>query len=281
MTLKSLRNNRNAVFILLPFCGGAIGSVLAELAPNIPKDLLPGLLRAIITVAMWSALISIPLTLALFWSDIVYRHGKLFNWKTISQALLIGAVVGAVSGGVAQTIYSVGPASGMIKHLVLRSLCWGIMGGLLGGGLSMRVPNLGVLRGASGGLIGGTLGGLGFVALITILPQFLGRMAGVGILGAALGLAIVTVEKMFRAASLTVIWGPGETSSITLGATPVTIGSGDDHVMIGGIPPKAFQLWVEQGKVFCKVQQTGKQAEMKDGNVFIAGRVQLKISIQS
>lgn len=281
MKLTTLRNNRNAVFIAVPFCGGALGSVFAELAPGSLSLSLSRFWFAVIQVAVWSALISIPLALALFWSDVIYRRGKLFNWKLISLSLTTGAIVGAVSGAGAQCIYSAGPASGLIKHVVLRSLCWGIMGGLLGWALSMRVPNLGAARGALGGAVGGILGGLGFVGLITIHPHFLGRLAGVGILGASLGLAIVTVEKLFRTATLAVTWGPGESSSITLGATPVTIGGGDDHVLIRGQSPKAFQLRVEAGKVFCTIQQTGQQAELNNGSTFIVGRLQFEIATRT
>ena len=275
--LTRLRSNRKAIFIALPFCGGALGSILAELFPaSLPLPLSKYLLT-IIHVSIWSALISMPLTLALFWSDLIYRRGRLFNWKIISQALIAGAVVGAVSGGVAQCVYSLNLGSGVIKHVILRSLCWGIMGGLLGAGLSLRVPNLGAVRGALAGVVGGILGGIGFVALITILPQFLGRMVGVGILGASLGFVIVTVEQYFRSASLAVLWGPRETTSITLGPKPVSIGGGEDHVWLKGLPAKAYLVWMEHGKIFCRDQQVGRQVELKDKSTFTVARVQFQI----
>jgi hypothetical protein len=276
--LKSCRNNRTAVFTAVPFCGAALGSLLAELLPGVFTRSASSFLLTIIQIALWSAVVSMPLTLALFWADLIYRRGRLINREIIKQALITGALAGAISGAVAQAVYSIDTGSGLMKHIVIRSLCWGLMGGLLGWRLSVRVPNLGSLRGSIAGLAGGILGGLGFVALTAILPEFLGRMTGVGILGAALGFAIVAVEQLFRSATMSVIWGPRETTTITLGPTPVTIGGGDDHVWLKGLPPKAFVVWIERGKVFCKDQQAGKQTELKDGATFTVAKVQFQIT---
>jgi len=275
--LKSCRNNRTIVFTTVPFAGAALGSLIAELLPT--ALLHPGFLTAILHVSLWSAIVSAPLTLALFWADLIYRRGRLVNREIFKPALLAGAIAGAISGAVAQAVYSLDIGAGPVKNVFIRSLCWGIMGAILGWRTSSRVPNLGSLRGTLAGLGGGILGGLGFVALVSILPEFLGRLIGVGILGAALGLAIITVERLFRAATLNVIWGPREITTLSLGSTPVSIGGGDDHVRLHGIPPRAFLLWIERGRIFCKDQQTGKQTELKDGSTFTVARVQFRITI--
>lgn len=277
--LRTCRNNRTLVFAAVPFAGAALGSLLAEVLPTSLTR--AGFLLTVLHVALWSAIISAPLTLALFWADLIYRRGRLLNREIIKPALITGALAGAISGAVAQAIYSIDLGSGLVKHVLIRSLCWGIMGAILGWRLSARVPNLGSLRGTVAGLAGGILGGLGFVVFVSTLPEFLGRMVGVGILGAALGLAIITVEKLFRTATLHVLWGPRETTTLSLGSTPVSIGGGDDHVWLKGIPPKAFLVWIERGKVFCKDQQTGKQNELRDGSTFTVARVQFRITTTS
>ena len=274
--LITCRNNKIIVFAAVPFAGAAIGSLLAEALPTALAR--SGFLLTLLHVALWSAIISAPLTLALFWADLIYRRGRLLNREIIKPALLTGALAGAISGAVAQAVYSIDIGSGLVKHVLIRSLCWGIMGAILGWRLSTRVPNLGSLRGTLAGLAGGILGGLGFVAFVSTLPEYLGRMVGVGILGAALGLAIITVEKLFRTATLNVLWGPRETTSLSLGITPVSIGGGDDHVWLKGLPPKAIVVWIERGKVFCKDQQTGKQTELKDGATFTVAKVQFQIT---
>ena len=274
--LKTCRNNRTVVFAAVPFAGAALGSLLAEALPTALAR--SGFLLTLLHVALWSAIISAPLTLALFWADLIYRRGRLLNREIIKPALLTGALAGAISGAVAQAVYSIDIGSGLVKHVLIRSVCWGIMGAILGWRLSTRVPNLGSSRGTLAGLAGGILGGLGFVAFVSTLPEFLGRMVGVGILGTALGLAIITVEKLFRTATLNVLWGPRETTSLSLGSTPVSIGGGDDHVWLKGLPPKAFLVWIERGKVFCKDQQTGKQIELKDGASFTVAKVQFQIT---
>jgi len=116
---------------------------------------------------------------------------------------------------------------------------------------------------------------------VSTLPEFLGRMIGIGILGAALGFAIITVEQLFRRATLTVLWGPRETTALSLGGTPISIGGGDDHVWLKGLAPKAFVLWTEHGKVLCRDQQTEKQNEFKNGSTFTVARVQFRITTAS
>jgi uncharacterized membrane protein YeaQ/YmgE (transglycosylase-associated protein family) len=275
--LRVCRNNRTAVFTAVPFAGAALGSILAELLPD---GFAQSPFLIILHVALWSAIISAPLTLALFLADLIYRRGRLNNPEIIKTALLAGAIAGAISGAVAQTIYNIDLGSGLFKNIIVRSLCWGIMGAILGWRLSKRVPNLGPLRGCLAGLVGGIIGGLGFIFTSAIFPEFIGRMLGVGILGAALGVAIITIEQMFRTASLLVRWGPKETTTLNLGATPITIGGGDDHVCLRGIQPKAYSVWVEQGKVFCKDHMAGKQVEVKDKGTFTIARVDFQVSVK-
>jgi len=159
--LTGIRTNRVAVFTAIPFCGAAVGSLLAEALPTALSR--SGFLLTVLHVAFWSAIISAPLTLALFWADLIYRRGRLLNRETFKPALLTGALAGAISGAVAQAVYSIDVGSGLVKHVLIRSLCWGIMGAILGWRLSTRVPNLGSFRGTLAGLAGGALGGLGFV----------------------------------------------------------------------------------------------------------------------
>lgn len=75
------------------------------------------------------------------------------------------------------------------------------MGLLLGWRLAARIPNLERNKALLAGAVGGFVGGLGFVVVSMVLPQFIGRMVGVGVLGTALGLSIVVVELWFRAAT--------------------------------------------------------------------------------
>ena len=99
------------------------------------------------------------------------------------------------------------------------------------------------------------------------------------ILGAAIGYSIALVEELARAASLIVRWGPKETTTISLGTTPVTIGGGDDHVFLRGIPASAYRVWMERGKIFCMDQKSGRQSELKDNSTFTVARVEFQVNL--
>jgi hypothetical protein len=125
------------------------------------------------------------------------------------------------------------------------------------------------------------VGGIAFILLCSVLPELLGRLLGVGLLGAALGLTIVTVEQIFRTASMTVVWAPKETTTVTLGTTPVSIGGGDDHVVIRGLPRRAVVIGMEQGKIFCTELTSGKKTQLKDKSTIDVGKVQIVITAKA
>jgi hypothetical protein len=121
------------------------------------------------------------------------------------------------------------------------------------------------------------VGGIGFLIVGAYLPEVFGRMLGVGILGAMLGLSIVVVEAMFREASLDIIWAPKEQTSITLGPNPVYIGGGDDHVHVAGLPQHAAGVILEQGKIQYVDSSTGKRTDLKDGSRIKIGKIEIVI----
>jgi len=188
-----------------------------------------------------------------------------------------GSTLGFLSGAVAQAAFSVqiGPAA--FHAVVVRIACWGLMGALLGGLLSRPVPNLGLLRGLVAGALGGSLGGTGFLLVGQILPDAIGRLVGVGTLGLALGLAMLVVEKLFREASLEVIWAPNETTNFNLGAQAVTIGGGEDHVFVRGLPPCFASIVFTNGLIEYVEAASGQRSPLKDGSRLEIGKLNLVI----
>jgi hypothetical protein len=187
----------------------------------------------IVTTGFWSAIAASVLATALFAAG-EWHQRRDFRPRHLQKILLFGALAGFVSGAVAQAAYSVEIGSLQFQETFVRIACWALMGALLGALLSRPVPNLGLLRGMFAGAVGGGLGGIGFLLVGTVLPDAIGRLVGIGTLGFALGLAMIVVEKLFREASLEVIWAPNETTSLNLGGQAVTIGGGEDHVFCAG-----------------------------------------------
>ena len=65
------------------------------------------------------------------------------------------------------------------------------------------------------------------------MPETWGRVVGLGSLGLALGLAMYLVENLFREASLEVIWAYNETTRVSLGAQPISVGGDiEDQIFV-------------------------------------------------
>ena len=269
-----MRNNKHILYSGMGFVGGAIGAIFAEL---MPKTLGSSAIGAIFHTAIWSAAFTALLTLGLFSAGEIYNRRKWMSSAILRNALPAGAIAGAIAGAVAQAVYSIQMESGVARELIFKPACWGLMGGCLGWRLSSAIPNLGLGRGVVGGGIGGFFGGLAFIFTAAFLPEMLGRMVGVGLLGASLGLAIITIEALFREAFLEIIWAPKEVTYVTLGSTPVFIGGGDDHVRVVGLPQNAASVVLNQGKIQYTDKVTGKRVELKDGNKLQIGNITIVI----
>ncbi len=268
-----MRNNKHLLYAALGFVGGAGGALLAELVPQGPSSSLGLIFRT----GMWSAASAAVLTLGLFSAGEIYNRRKWISLHTLRKALPVGLIAGAIAGAVAQAVYSIQMESSIARELIFKPACWSLMGGLLGWRLSTAIPNLGLRRGVAAGTLGGFLGGLAFIFAGLFLSAALGRMIGIGLLGAALGLAIVVIEALFREAYLEVIWGPKEVTYVTLGTIPVFIGGGDDHVRVMGLPQNAASVVLNQGKIHYADNAGGKRIELKDGSKLQIGSITIVI----
>ena len=107
--------------------------------------------------------------------------------------------------------------------------------------------------------------------------EMIARLAGIGILGLALGLAVVIAERLFQEASMEIIWLPGQTSRVTLGEKPVTIGSRGDDIVIPGLQSNMAAVVLAGGNVQYIDNKTGKRTNLKNGSKLKIGTVQLVI----
>lgn len=272
--LATLRSNKPLLYLLAGALGGAAGSVLAEFAPGGGPDATP--LALIGITGLWSAIAASVLAAALFVAG-EWHQRRDVRPRNVQKIVLFGALAGFVSGAVAQAAYSVQFGPALFHNIVVRTVCWALMGALLGALLSRPVPNLGLLRGLLAGALGGGLGGVGFLLVGSVLPAAIGRLVGLGTLGFALGLAMIVVEKLFREASLEVIWAPNETTNFNLGAQAVTIGGGEDHVFVRGLPSRFASIAFTNGLIEYVETATGQRTPLKDGSRLEIGRLNLVI----
>ena len=268
-----LRNHKFFLFALLGLAGGAAGALAAEIVPETGREM--G--RLILQTSAWSGVCGGVMAAALFAASEVYHRRCGFFTRQVFRYLRGGVIGGAIAGGVAQAIYTSGMASPEIQNLILQPLCWGLMGLILGWRLASTIPNLSAGRAALAGAIGGTLGGVAFLIASALFAETIGRMVGMGALGAALGLAIVVVDSLFREASLEIVWAPKEVTTVALGSVPVTIGGGDDHIHVTGLSPKTAGVVIEQGIIQYVDFATGRRTDLRDGSKIKIGPIEIVI----
>lgn len=272
----TLASRKWLLFALLGFCGGGAGTVLGGLAPGFGKE--ATLAEICFKTGIWSALVGGPLAVALFWANDIYRHRKLGS-TSVGRGLLSGVIGGLLAGAFAELLFQKIASPGDVSMLIYGA-AWSALGLLLGLALSRSVPNMGYLRGAVAGLLGGALGGGGFAILVGIagLPELIARLAGTGILGASLGLAIVVVDKLFREAALEVFWSPFENSFFNLGSDPIRIGGGaDDEIYVRGLAPGFACFTFTAGLIEYVECESGSRTALKDKSSLQIGSLRLII----
>jgi MFS family permease len=270
--LASLRSNKLALYLLAGMLGGALGALLAEVVNHSAETYA----EVIVQTGLWFGIVASVLAMALFVVGEWHQRRELRPPRALT-VLCFGALAGFIAGGVAEAAFQTDIGSLTFRNYVLRTLCWGLAGALLGALLSRSVPNLGFKRGIAAGLVGGALGGICFLLVSSVLPDVAGRVVGIAALGLALGLAMYVVENLFREASLEVEWAPHETTRVGLGAQPVTIGGGEDHIFVRGLPPHVASIVFSHGHIEHIETASGKRTPLKDGSRLQIGTLQLVV----
>lgn len=122
---------------------------------------------------------------------------------------------------------------------------------------------------------------MAFLLSSALITETIGRMVGIGILGASLGLCIVAAESFLRAAVLEVTWAPNEVTTITLGKTPITIGGGDDHIYVSTLPPGAIQITMHEGVITCSKYDSKQPTQLKNGSEIQIGTISARVKATS
>lgn len=273
--MASIRQNKKLLFGGMGFIGGVVGALLSELtSPGVSRV---SVLARIWGAGIWGAVFAAGILVGLIWALEIYSGRNRPSLNKLGGAVLSGLLAGAIAAGIAQAIFSAHQFASFFALFVFQSGCWGIAGGILGWRFSRSIPNLGGGRAALAGLIGGWIGGMGFLIVSSLFAEVLGRALGIGILGAGLGLAMVIVEELCREAALEVIWAPKETTVLSLGARPISIGGGDDHVYVRGLPQRSATLQLTEGKIQYTDTSTGKKTEFRDGSRIKIGNIEMVV----
>ncbi|MEG4494107.1 hypothetical protein [Microcoleus sp. D3_18_C4] len=264
-----MKRNLSALKKALQFgISGAVGGFVGNLITEPFMQRLPGsesFFDSVLSTGRWFGLVGGGIATAIMFGYYYYIKGKPQIKQALKNGGLFGLIAGAISGAIAEGIYS-GIGDG--NNELLRVICWGIAGSLLGLGLAQRIPNLGALRGTGGGGVGGVLGGCLFILFAYNLSGTAGRLAGCAAIGFWIGIMLVVAETLFNKAWLVISYDTGANRTLTLGSEPVTFGS-DENLSIICIPnvsPLAMRFQLEAGQIVCENVDSGAVSYLRSGD---------------
>jgi hypothetical protein len=242
---------------------GAIGALLAYLPGELVQIVfggagaVPTFLRILALTSTWMGIFAIGYTLSLTFGQNKYLKRPGLQGPEITRGIIGGALVGFLSGFSAQLFFTIAVVVGQGNVLLTemaRIVAWAIFGAMIGVGMSFVIPNLGRAIGASWGAIGGGVGAIGFILCSALLGDQIGRLAGMAIVGAALGYSIGMAEEASRHAWLEATYGSAkEIVRVSLGATPVCVGSNSQACSIWaqGARPVELRFRFIDNRVLC------------------------------
>lgn len=269
--------------------GGAFGSMIGEIVmAGTQRGLATSFIDSIgliIRVGIWFGLAGASILIALLLGYYWYLNKQFRPRQVFQEGTLPGCLAGILAGAIAQVIYGISP------NELLRVVCWGIAGGLLGLGLSFKIRNLGKWRGLFGGILGGMIGGCLFILFTFLTGEVTGRFFGLAAIGFFIGLMIILVEAVFRDAWLVVHWSPTEQKTLSLGREAILLGSSDRAQIYlpkqQGYPSVTAQLYTREKEVilqfdpdYARDRKMQKSTQiLKDGDRRQFGNLILEVKI--
>lgn len=231
----------------------------------------------VLVIGLWTALLAVGLSLALVIGQNRYLGRALLSGSQLAVILAASGLAGLVAGGIGQVLLALLDRGGVLREIGFLA-GWLLLGGLLGRGLALFIPNLHPTRAALAGVVGGFLGAVAFI-LISKFGDVYGRFVGAALLGGCIGLMVALVELAFRSAWLEVRYSEREVITVNLGPEPVKIGSDSRActVWARGAAPLALRFWVRDGTVVCEDAVNRTTDEVSNGEHRRAGALEVVV----
>ena len=189
-----------------------------------------------ISTALWSMVIAIMLGLFLGIGEGIFYGSSSKALKNGAIGAGISAVMGFVSGYIAQWMYSelLGDDPALIVSSLVRGLGWAIMGLGIGIAIGLIKPEKRrIIYCGLGGLAGGFLGGFLFNFIMEIVPNdVVARAIAIVIMGALIGLGVGLLEQFAKQAWLKVIRGEFEGKEYLVFTGTTSIGSTGKNTIV-------------------------------------------------
>ncbi len=236
--------------------------------------------QSVVQAGAWAALIAIGAAIGLVVGQNRHLRRRPLGPKEAAIILVGGMVTGLAAGAAGQSVFyllSQVPAVEAIGRVV----AWTLLGCGLGYGMGSFVPNLLRQRATAAGAAGGGLAAFCFLTLVPVVGDTVGRLLAAGILGLCTGMMMVLVETAYRSAWLVVHWSDKERSNLTLGSSPILVGSSAEaHVLLAeedSPVPVMARISLGDGLVRFEDGQTGETRALPDGEMLTYGRIRLEV----
>ncbi len=158
------------------------------------SGLLPAILRALLITGIWTSLLALLFTTAIWAGQTVFfRRVYKKRWlKPRAIWLLIGwgALSGLLAGVAGQLVFGLLAVVPSIPIQISRYVGWIVLGGLFGWLISLRMPNLPRWPALAGGVFGSWLGSIAFLISLQNSSGGWGRLEGAMLLGGMVGVMI-------------------------------------------------------------------------------------------
>ena len=231
-------------------------------------------------VALWTAVLAVGIGFGLVIGQNLILRRRLLSPREGGIVFVGSLVAGFISGGLGQGLFTF-IANIDALAIVGQMMGWILLGGLLAMGMSLFIPNLKLFLAGIGGGLGGLVGGIAFLLASQIaLGEVFGRLVGSIMLGIGIGAMIAVIEQLTRSAYLRIHWGHGQWSNVSLGPTPVLIGSSTQaHVRVPSksVADIAAGISFQNGRIELDDQVRGHKEILSSGQRLDYGPVVVEI----
>jgi Ca-activated chloride channel family protein len=231
---------------------------------------------ALLRTSVWTGLLGLGVVVALLLAQKRYtRHvlvpGDLF-------AVVGGLLVGCAAGAVGQVFFEASSESAPLLASG-RIIAWGLLGGGLGWGISLFIPNLPSRRATVGGAVGGALGAVGFLYAASTMGDLAARLSGAALVGFFIGLMVVLAEVASRKIWLHVSYGPADAFDVNLGPSPISIGSDRTQcrILAREVAPVVASYGLDNGAAFYEDGLSGQRTAVWPGHSRVFGNVSVTL----
>ncbi len=234
----------------------------------------------VLIAGAWVALVAIGCAMGLVVGHNRHLRRRAIGIKEIVIVVVGGVVTGLVAGTASQTLFYV--LSDSVREIVAiaRIASWTVLGMGIGLGMGFFVPNLHRHRAAIAGAVGGVFAAFCFLTLVPAVGDTIGRLLAAAILGVSMGLMMVLIEAVSRTDFLVVHWSAKESSTLSLGARPILVGSSPKaHVLLAeddDAAPILASISVVNDTVQLK-DHSGNTRPLQDGEILTYGRIRIEV----